>query len=134
MIALAGGICIGLYIGNLKIIQSISTSSNNPSMLSGSPSPSNTATASYKSVSVKDLAQHPSDYVGMQISVKSELTGALGLGSYVGIIQSSDGYNINLAKNCFESTCVRDYHYYVEYTAQGTWTQDNRLNCSEPLI
>lgn len=107
---------------------------------------------SYSSVSMKDLNQNPTNYIGKEIQVRGYLRIA-GLGYY---LEDSEGYTLWIEDNCREEGRSYDISYYAgkpdttKYSAKGLFlaptskssgfgfdlniNQEYRIRCSSPLV
>jgi len=96
----------------------------------------------FLSISIKDLSQNPSTYVGQNISIEGELNQRVGVGYS---LRDDEGYYIWVEDNCFENQRIYNYNSEI-YHAEGTWLSPEnqkwgeygvqyhyRLTCTRPL-
>lgn len=111
---------------------------------SKSSTTSNEATpqqSTYASVSIKDLARNPENYIGQKVKISGTIAGWIfqfeDSETILATMFDSEGYKFNLGYNCFEID-LRDYEADTKYTAKGIIMapeecpkKDNPFACKE---
>ena len=106
------------FLGLKNSLNKISVGGNNSNSLI--PNSNN-----YQAISIKDLAQNPSNYINKKIQIKGDLI------IDNNMMIDSEGYIVLLSDNCYERG-IRTYHYNTEYSVKGIWNGTS-LNCESPI-